>query len=261
MQTECYTKLHSSTGPILEGVVRRRTMRVICSRCTRPEIACVCHGLPEVPLSTNVSILVIQTAAEAKCKIGTAWLLPHVLTNCTIHPARGHSIALATLTNCVLLFPGVNSVPITTYEKKQDVKTVVIIDGTWQSALRMLTSSSLLGTLPQVYIPPSPTPTTPLFRIRRPPTDVPGAVSTAEACAFALETLDSAHGEECGRALRHAVHTFSEVQLNFIRSHRNITTQVPHRTERRGYVAGLYEAPTGGKEEEHKQMDTRTPAR
>lgn len=218
-------------------------MREICTRCTRPKRGCVCHGFPEEPKRSKISILVVQSAAEAKCKTGTAWLIPHVLANCTILPSRSHSNKLSTLENAVLLFPSHTSVPITNYTCKEDVKTVVIIDGTWKSAKRILTSSKILSSLPKVSITAASntTPTSPLFRIRRPPSDILGAVSTAEAAAIAIHVLESTeNGTEICQAIRKAVSTFSQVQINFIRQG-NIETGVPHRTERRGYVQGLYE--------------------
>ncbi len=137
--------------------------------------------------------------------------------------------------NSAVLFPGADSVSVETLLPRP--KCIILIDGTWDSAKRLLTNSPTLRGLPRAHLPSKDG--APLFRVRRPPANVPGARSTAEAAADAVEVLDGEAGVDAARALRHAVHEASELQLRFVRM--KGADKVPHRTERRGYVPGLYE--------------------
>jgi tRNA-uridine aminocarboxypropyltransferase len=82
---------------------------------------------------------------------------------------------------------------------------VVVPDGTWAQARRMVQRVPALRALPRLSLPPSP----PAGRLRRP--TVPGGMSTIEAIAGALRLLgepevaarlDSLHALGCERTLR-----------------------------------------------------------
>lgn len=211
--------------------------RSYCTHCGRPDRVCICHALPKQLISTSTPVIVVQTAAEAKCKVGTAWLLPLVLATSKVIPARGHSDAIQITREAALLYPGEDSRKFE--ELESTPKALVLLDGTWKSTRRLLSSSTTLRTLPRVHLPPSTDAA--LFRVRRPPAHVSAARSTAEAVADALEELDRA--TDAALSIRRAVSAFSESQIGFVRE-RGVKN-VPHRTERAGYVPELY-APLEG---------------
>jgi DTW domain-containing protein YfiP len=85
------------------------------------------------------------------------------------------------------------------------LRRVVVPDGTWAQARRMVQRVPALRALPRLSLPPSPS----AGRLRRP--TVPGGVSTIEAIAGALRLLgepevaarlDALHALGCERALR-----------------------------------------------------------
>lgn len=193
----------------------------------------MCHAFPASLIDTDTEVLVVQTTAEAHCKVATAWLLPHVLSQCKLISPK--DVVLQISSESVLLFPGTNSTLLETLHPPP--KCIVVLDGTWDSAKRLSKNSAVLASLPRVHLSPMETP--PLFRVRRPPAHIPDARSTAEAVADAVEALKGKNAIAAAQAVRRAVNEASEMQLRFLRQ--NNTGNVPHRTDKPGYVPGLYD--------------------
>lgn len=163
--------------------------RRFCRACSRPARVCICSALPPTPIATAWRVLVLQTRAESKASIGSARLLPLALHHAVVEVVGGaQSIASALLNTgeCVLLYPGRDSIALsehalarvrseaTTLRGACD-RTLVVLDGSWEGAQRMLSKSDILRDLSRVKLPESATEALPpLFVARRPPANVPG---------------------------------------------------------------------------------------
>ena len=122
--------------------------------------------------------------------------------------------------------------------------TLVLLDATWDSARRFLRRAPALQQLRRAFVPQEFLGDA-LFRARKPPVaDVPGARSTAEAVAGALECVEGEAVKEVVRYIRKVVHEASEMQLRFVRGKRE--DEVVHRKEKRGYIEGLYAEAVSG---------------
>src|SRR5512141_1399818 len=113
-------------------------MRPTCQRCLRPTPFCVCADLRPVPSATRVILL--QHPREARLAICSAWLTRIALENAELHRGvrfedhpRVREVVRAPGT--ALLFPGPGSIPAGTGPRPANL---VVIDGTWLQAERML---------------------------------------------------------------------------------------------------------------------------
>ena len=163
-------------------------MRVTCKRCLRPEAFCVCAALR--PIATRTRVLLLQHPREWRLAICSAWLTRLALVNAELH--RGFRFTeearvkeLASMPGAALLYPGDGATPAASLTgRPPDV--LVVIDGTWPQAEKMLLANPFLAALPRVSVAaeqPSG------YRdLRREP--APGCLSTIEAVACALGALE-----------------------------------------------------------------------
>ncbi len=159
------------------GVDRR------CPVCRLAQHLCLCDQLFTLP--TRVRVLMLRHYKEVHKGSNSARLVDLVLPNCTIrdYGARDSSLELEGLAGpgVALLFPsdGGKTLP------PAKVSTLVVVDGTWSQARRMMNRIPGLVTLPRLDVAMH---ATDRIRMRRSP--VPGRVSTAEAVAYALDLLE-----------------------------------------------------------------------
>jgi DTW domain-containing protein YfiP len=191
-------------------------MRELCTRCLRPKTFCVCEGLAAVPSRTRVVLL--QHPREARLAICSAWLTRIALLNVELHRGvrfeddpRVREVCEAPGT--ALLFPGPGSVPAG--EAVPPPATLVVIDGTWLQADRMLRDNPRLAALPRIGLVHDQE--SGYTGLRREPAE--GHLSTIEAVALALGALerDPARFAPMADAFRRAV----QLQLECTRTRRN----------------------------------------
>ncbi len=163
-------------------------MRPTCLRCLRPEKACVCADLPPLPARTRVVIL--QHPREARLAICSARLTRLALSNAELH--RGVLFAdhprvaeVVASPGTALLFPGEGA------SAPEDLasdppRALVVVDGTWLQAERMLRDNPAVAALPRVAL--SSAHESGYGDLRREP--APGHLSTIEAVALALGGLE-----------------------------------------------------------------------
>lgn len=193
-----------------------RPVRPTCLRCLRPEEFCVCAQLPAAPSRTRVVIL--QHPREARLAICSAWLTRLALENAELHRGVGFAGVprvreLAAAAGTALLFPGAGATPLE--ERADDPPgALVVLDGTWPQAEKMLRANPFLAGLPRLSL--SPTGASGYQGLRREP--APGRLSTIEAVALALGVLerDPARFAPMAAAFRRSV----ELQLACARGHR-----------------------------------------
>lgn len=164
-------------------------MREVCPRCRRPTSACYCEHLVSIPTETRLVLL--QHPRERDVAIGTARMASLCLPSSELHvgidwdrsPELARALAEPGRTP-VLLYPGPGAIDIVASPPKGPV-TLVVVDGTWAQAKKLVRTSSVLRALPRyAFAPPSPSE----YRIRREPTLE--SVATIEALMHALAALE-----------------------------------------------------------------------
>jgi DTW domain-containing protein YfiP len=160
--------------------------RDVCLRCRRPRVVCYCAHLTTI--ETRTRLVFLQHPREARMPVGTARMAHLALPNSELHVGVtfGEDARLRSLTampGTALLFPGEGALPPEAVG--DELKHLIVIDGTWAQAKKVLKQNPLLQTLPRIGL----TPTKPgNYRIRKEPT--PEALATIEAVADVLGSLE-----------------------------------------------------------------------
>ena len=164
--------------------------RAQCSRCLRPQTHCLCALIPQ--LDSRTRVLLLQHPSEVSHALNTARLADLGLLNAELRVGEVFE-DLATLLNppgyqARLLFPGEDAQLIDTAEPSDESLPwlLVVPDGTWRKARKLLHLNPLLAQLPRVTLPEG---TVSRYRLRKAPG--PGALSTLEAIVQALEILEA----------------------------------------------------------------------
>ena len=163
--------------------------RSVCMRCRRPTRACYCAHVPRIDTKTRV--VVVQHPRERDVPIGTARMATLCLPNSELHVTTSVaespelSRALCDPSRpAILLSPGEGARDIVKDPPKTPV-TLVVVDGTWWQAAKIIKNDPALRALPRyAFTPPAPSE----YRIRREPDET--FVSTIEAVALALAALE-----------------------------------------------------------------------
>ena len=161
-----------------------------CSRCKRPASHCLCALIPDLPSHTEV--LVLQHPDEVDRALNTAHLAVLGLRNATlwvgeVFAALPGWLAQPGYRTC-LLFPGEQARSVAAFGSDGDGRPVrlVVPDGTWRKARKLLYLNPALADLPRVTLadaPPS------RYRLRKAPME--GSLSTLEAIVAALNLLEA----------------------------------------------------------------------
>jgi len=164
--------------------------RAQCSRCLRPQTHCLCALIPQ--LDSRTRVLLLQHPSEIRHALNTARLADLGLLNAELRVGEVFE-DLATLLNppgyqARLLFPGEGAQLIDTAEPSDESLPwlLVVPDGTWRKARKLLHLNPLLAQLPRVTLPEG---AVSRYRLRKAPG--PGALSTLEAIVQALEILEA----------------------------------------------------------------------
>lgn len=159
-----------------------------CERCQRPLDHCLCPLIPSLDSRTRVVLL--QHPSEVSHALNTARLAALGLVNAELRVGEVFDDLPALLATPgyrpVLLFPGEQAQVLSAYEIADEMPLLLIVpDGTWRKARKLLYLNPLLDALPRVtlgQVPPS------RYRLRKAPE--PGALSTIEAVVEALNALE-----------------------------------------------------------------------
>jgi len=162
-------------------------VRPVCLRCRRPESVCYCAAIPRVPSRTRVVFL--QHPRERRVAIGTARMAHLALPNSELHQGvsfDGHPAveALAKLPGTVVLFPSPEARPLEAFLEAPP-QNLVVVDGTWPLARKVIKQSQVLSRLPRIGFTPSKPGN---YRIRKEPEA--HCLSTIEAVAEVLGQLE-----------------------------------------------------------------------
>jgi DTW domain-containing protein YfiP len=169
------------TGPDLAGR---------CPRCVMRLGLCYCGEL--APVAAHTEVLILRHAKEAFRTTNTARVAEIALARCRVIDWEGRESELPPLDGAWLLFPG--SGPARPAGPPPE--RLVVLDGSWRQARRIFLRCTALHGLPRLSLAP---PAVAAPRLRASP--APAAMSTLEAIARALESLD---GADVGAALDRA---------------------------------------------------------
>lgn len=161
-----------------------------CERCLRPVGHCLCALIPGLANTTHV--LVIQHPAEQKHALNTGRMLTLGLNYADLlitESLAEHTYWLSALADpqwrTELLFPGEGVPVIGPQPVDARPRRLVLLDGTWRKARKLLHLNPLLQTLPKVRLPEG---LVSRYRLRKVPGA--GALSSIEAGAQALRLLE-----------------------------------------------------------------------
>lgn len=159
-----------------------------CERCLRPAAHCLCALIP--CLDSRTRVLLLQHPSEVNHALNTARLAALGLSNALLRIGEVFEDLQALLSQPGyqprLLFPGKDA-QVLTRDVAEDLPTLLVVpDGTWRKARKILHLNPLLAALPRVTLSGAPASR---YRLRKAP--AADALSTLEAVAHALETLES----------------------------------------------------------------------
>ncbi len=163
--------------------------RPVCSRCRRPARACYCAHLPRI--ETKTRIVILQHPRERDVPVGTAHMASLCLPSAELHVAT--SVAEAPALERVLADPARPAILLSPGEGARDLVTeaprvpvtLVVVDGTWSQAKKIVKNDPVLQKLPRyAFVPHAPSE----YRIRREPEET--FVSTIEALVYTLGALE-----------------------------------------------------------------------
>ncbi|WP_296255336.1 MULTISPECIES: tRNA-uridine aminocarboxypropyltransferase [unclassified Pseudomonas] len=181
--------------------------RARCEQCHRPQDHCLCNLIPR--LDSRTRVLILQHPSEANHALNTARLAALGLSNAQrvvgeVFEDLAHWLDVPGY-QARLLFPGEEATALGP-QRKDDTPTLLVVpDGTWRKARKLLHLNPRLAALPKVTLENAPTSR---YRLRKAPG--PGALSTLEAITHALQTLEP---DRCFEALLRPFDALIEGQI------------------------------------------------
>ncbi|MBI6853623.1 DTW domain-containing protein [Pseudomonas cichorii] len=161
--------------------------RARCERCLRPDNHCLCALIPQ--LDSRTRVLLLQHPSEVSHALNTARLAALGLVNAQLVVGEVFEDLQALLNQpgyqARLLFPGEEAQVLAPYSEQDLPMLLVVPDGTWRKARKLLHLNPLLAALPRVTLGSVPVSR---YRLRKAPG--PDALSTLEAVTHALQTLE-----------------------------------------------------------------------
>lgn len=194
--------------------------RTLCADCSRPEKACICQFVQHI--ENNIHVIVLQHPSEVSQTKGTVGLLSQSLNHCDVVIGESfvENFDLQTLLKpyqgvTALLYPSDNA-HIIDFDKHEvvdnssinDVRCLIILDGTWKKAYRMFMLNAFLHHLPHLTLPSG---IESGYQIRK--TKKENALSSLEACCHALLRLENSVDKY--QSLLDNFSTFNQFQLSF----------------------------------------------
>jgi len=137
-------------------------------------------------LDSRTRLLILQHPSEAGHALNTARLAALGLRNAQLKIAERFEEDVDADRPSYLLFPGKGALPVSSLADAGSSLRLIVPDGTWRKARKLLHVNPWLAALPRVELPAG---LTSRYRLRKAP--MPGALSTIEAIVAALDILES----------------------------------------------------------------------
>lgn len=191
-----------------------------CLLCRKPKLSCYCEQLP-MPLATKPRFVILMHPLEAKHPIGTGRMAHRCLANSELwinrnfaDDARVHALLNDPKISPLLLFPGPASRDISALSQQERVTlvtaerepVVIVLDGTWNLAKKMLHHSPNLQQIPRICFTP---PRLSRFLVRKQPNEQ--CFSTLEAIHEILTLTDPTRREGEPAPYDHLLDVFDQM--------------------------------------------------
>lgn len=241
------------TGTILKGerraIERATGLREVCGGCHRPHTLCLCPHLPSPKLSTQTSILILQHPNERrKRNLSTTPLLQLALQNCVVKKKVGYDFDESIIQKFpakqpLLLYPSETAIVLdeddcendasacaakTFRRADKDKNLLILMDGTWGEAKRMMRQSPKLVERCQKMCFQSVDETSMYDVLRREPQA--HCLSTLEACSKALGYLEPSSGN----SVQSTLHNLLQAHVHAHLVHKRKMEQLPRYVNRSG---------------------------
>lgn len=186
------------------------TWRELCLRCRRPRSVCWCSAVTRVESRTHV--VFVQHPRETKVPVSTCRMAHLSLPNSELHVAlrvEGNAAleAACRVPGAAVLFPSEDATDVA--DLAEAPSTLVVVDGTWSNAKKVVEKCPVLSRLPRIAFKPDKPGN---YRIRKEPEE--HCLATIEAVAYVLERLEQAPGRFT--PILSAFDAMVERQLDFI---------------------------------------------
>jgi DTW domain-containing protein len=162
--------------------------RLVCLRCNKAQVTCVCASIPLI--ANRTSVLVLQHPRERSHPIGTARFASLGLANARVEVAwkanqRDEQPPSWLPAGAALLYPAPGARDLRELPVQEHPQHLVVLDGTWHTARSLYREKRWLHALPHYrFLPATPG----RYRLRREPQL--DYVSTIEAIVEALRILE-----------------------------------------------------------------------
>ncbi len=176
--------------------------RTLCQQCNRPEKACICAFATYT--ENKVHVVVLQHPTEVKQSKGTVSLLQQSLKHCEViigenfqENEQFNALLARYGDSLALLYPSESALevnytalvdnPAAKYgDVVNQIKCIIILDGTWKKAYRMFKLNTFLFGMKHLTLPAG---IDSLYDIRK--TKKNNALSSLEACCHILARLEN----------------------------------------------------------------------
>ncbi len=197
--------------------------RLFCSVCQRPQVSCICQFVTAI--NNDVLVVILLHPKEVSQSKGTLPLLANSLSKVVVVEGENFSdneqvnqILARYGDQAALLYPSEDAVIISASDTNSasvssgghidNYQCLILLDATWKKAYRMYMLSKNLHVINHVTLPEN---LIGKYEIRK--TKKKNALSTLEACCYALEILENSPEKYQG-LLRRFVE-FNQFQLSF----------------------------------------------
>ncbi len=159
--------------------------RATCPHCERPQTTCICDAL--VTMDCAYQIIILQDPTEAKHALSSAPILAKSILNTKLLIGEVFDpemiIGADWRSRSLLVFPTENSVSAESARASQ-LNTIILLDGTWKKARRLMHLNPWLRELPTFALQPDQPSS---YKIRKSPRA--DGLSTIEAAVCVLNEL------------------------------------------------------------------------
>lgn len=174
--------------------------RIYCTKCQYPQVTCVCGAVTHLDLTINVVVLQHEKeAGHAKNTIKLACLVsPSIQLVSTSSRSQVNEVLEELSADCTLvLFPSSHSKSVESIAAKEnDIKTIIIIDGTWKQAYSIWQKYPKLHNFTQGHFDSLPRKA---YRIRKSKKDY--QLSSIEALGYCISLISKVDTSSYDRAL------------------------------------------------------------
>jgi|LULF01.1.fsa_nt_gb DTW domain-containing protein YfiP len=165
-------------------------MRKTCKRCLKPLLTCFCQAL--TPIENRVKLIILVHPDEEKHPYNTALMTKLNFKNSKLIIGENLSYdsqlrSEVSRPGSYILYPHETAKKINTLSsaQKKEIKTLILLDGTWRKAKRILYQTQFLQDIPLLQLPEN---LNSIYHIRKAPQK--NFLSTLEAATHSLNLIE-----------------------------------------------------------------------